>query len=237
MKDCVFEKSDSFQLLFVEDDPVLLKQLSFGLSQQGYRVHRAHNLTAARKYLRTSNIDLLLLDVGLPDGTGFEFIKELRTEFPGLPVIFLTARSATEDKVMGLDLGAADYLIKPFDFHELLARIRARLRSNAGGSPFVVNVHDLKIDLLRRTVVRGKRLIDCTPKEFDVLVCLSQSLGMPVSRQVLATEVWKVRSRMTALDNVIDVLFSRLREKVDGPEQVRLIHTVRSRGFMLKEPS
>jgi two-component system copper resistance phosphate regulon response regulator CusR len=224
-------------LLIVEDDAVLCKRLTTGLSQQGYVVFSARNLVAAQRHLEQQNIELVLLDVGLPDGSGFDFISRLQLEFPGLPVIFLTARSSIADKVKGLDLGAQDYLIKPFDFHELLARIRARLRGRNGGDAMILEVADLRIDLGRREVYRGSRMIDCTPKEFDVLVCLAQSMGMPVSRAVLAGEVWKVRARMTSLDNVIDVMFSRLREKVDGAGGKRLIHTVRGRGYMLKEPA
>lgn len=229
--------TDTPTLLLVEDDAVLQKRLSAGLKEQGYRVRGARNTAAARRALEEAGVDLILLDIGLPDGSGLDFLRELREVNKALPVVLLTARSAIEDKITGLDLGADDYLIKPVDFHELLARIRARLRSSRAGDPLLLTVHDLTIDLARRVIHRGGRLIDCTPKEFDVMVCLAQRVGGPVSRQVLSTEVWKVRSRLTSMDNVIDVLFSRLREKIDTPGEERLIHTVRGRGYMLKEPT
>lgn len=224
-------------ILLVEDDPSIQRSIKKGLSEQDYQVAVAGSLESARHISLSQNVDLVLLDLGLPDGSGFNFLQEFRSSHPSTPVLIMTARDKIPDKIKGLDLGADDYLVKPFDFQELLARIRAQLRRSTGLSGSSIQVADLEIDLVRRTVKRDDRLIECTPREFDVLVYLARSPGKPISRQVLTTEVWKIKSRMTSMDNVIDVLMSRLREKIDSDSSEKLIHTVRGLGFMLKGPS
>lgn len=226
------EKEDN--ILLVEDDPVLTRSIKRGLTDTGYHVKTAGNIAAARVKLSESPTHLLLLDIGLPDGSGFDFLEEIQKQHHGLPVIILTARDTVPDKIRGLDLGADDYLVKPFEFQELTARIRARLRRAAGQHSTMLVVGDLEIDLVQRMVRRSGVTIDCTPREFDVLVYLARTPGQAISRQLLTSDVWKVRSRMTSMDNVIDVLMSRLREKVDGDRPDRLLHTVRGLGFMLK---
>lgn len=228
------EKSQ--RILLVEDDPVLARNIKRGLGDQGYQVMTASSLEAARRYGQEHQIDLLLLDLGLPDGSGFDFLHVFRATRSNTPVMILTARDEVIDKIKGLDLGADDYLVKPFDFQELSARVRAHLRRSAGQHSSIINVSDLVIDLVKRTVHRDGVYMECTPREFDVLVYMAKTPGQVISRQMLMTEVWKVRSRMTSMDNVIDVLMSRLREKVDGGRETRLIQTVRGLGFMIKAP-
>lgn len=228
----------SMTILLVEDDATLRRAVSRGLTEQGYDVQAAGSLERARTLAGARAPDLALLDLGLPDGDGLSLLRELRERWPSLPILLLTARDALDDKIRGLDAGADDYLVKPFDFQELLARIRAQQRRvRAAPEANRLTVADLDIDLLQREVRRGGAEIVCTPREFDVLVHLARTPGEVVSRQRLAADVWKVTSRMTSMDNVIDVLMSRLREKVDGPGQAKLLHTVRGLGFLLKEPS
>jgi DNA-binding response OmpR family regulator len=175
----------------------------------------------------------------LPDGDGLTLLQEIRTYRHHIPVLVLTARDGLADRVRGLDLGADDYLIKPFAFPELLARMRARLRRQdaATGDSTTLVVDDLTMDLVTRRTVRGGVNIDLTPREFDVLALLVRHTGQPVSRSTLARDAWKITSRMTSMDNVIDVLISRLREKIDGGPSRKLIHTVRGIGFKLTDPS
>jgi len=223
--------------MLVEDDPVLQHSIRRGLSEQDYQVIVAGNLETARRTSQTEDINLVLLDLGLPDGSGYDFVAEFRATHPTTPILIMTARDKLPDKIRGLDLGADDYLVKPFDFHELSARIRAQLRRSSIPSSTSISVADLEIDLANRSIRRGEKAIELTPRELDVLVFLARSAGKPVSRQVLTAEVWKVKSRMTSMDNVIDVLISRLREKIDDDHDRKLIHTVRGLGFMIKDNS
>jgi DNA-binding response OmpR family regulator len=224
-------------ILLVEDDPSLQKKIKQGLDEQGYLTLLAGTLMDAHRFISDSNPDCILLDINLPDGTGFELLAEWRKRNVTIPVIIMTAREKVSDKITGLDLGADDYLVKPFDFQELTARIRALLRRSTSQGGSTITLADLEIDLVSRTIKRAGRIIECTPREFDVLVYLAKSPGQAISRQMLMTEVWKVRSRMTSMDNVIDVLISRLREKIDGDRTDRLLHTVRGLGYMMKEPA
>lgn len=224
-------------LLLVEDDATLRRSLARGLGEQGYAVRACASLAQARSAWTGHPADLVLLDLGLPDGDGIEWLREVRADAPSVPVIILTARDALDDRVRGLDSGADDYLVKPFAFPELLARIRARQRRAEPAAALVLRVGDLELDVMQRRVKRGGAAIECTPREFDLLLHLARHAGQPVSRARLAEDVWKIKSRMTSMDNVIDVQLSRLREKVDRDAPVRLIHTVRGLGYMLKEPS
>ncbi len=227
--------SPSPTILLVEDDAAIRRTIAKGLSELAFRVQAAGTAAEARHILASEEIDLMMLDLGLPDGDGLDLLRDVRSGGSNLPVIILTARDKVADKVAGLDLGADDYLVKPFDFQELSARIRAHLRRSGQQQASLLQAGDLSIDLVARTVQRAGQTIDCTPREFDVLVYLLTNQGQPVSRQTLSRDVWKVQSRMTSMDNVIDVLMSRLRDKIDSGHATKLIRTVRGLGFMVKE--
>jgi len=221
-------------ILLVEDDATIQRSIRKGLMELDYGILTAATLEEARKQIAHHEVDLAVLDLGLPDGSGTDLLREIRASGNTIPVIILTARDKIDDKVLGLDLGADDYLVKPFNFNELSARIRAHLRRSANQAGPNIQIGDLNVDLLARTVTRSGRTIECSPREFDVLVYLASNPGQPISREVLTREVWKVQSRMTSMDNVIDVLMSRLREKVDNGHEKKLIHTIRGLGFTIK---
>jgi len=224
------------EILLVEDDAALQRNLKRGLADLGYNVRAVGNLDAARRASGEGTFDLLLLDLGLPDGSGFDFLKSFRALHAHVPVLILTARDEIADKIKGLDLGADDYLVKPFDFQELSARIRVQLRRAAGQLSSTIRLHDLEIDLVTRIVTRASRGIELTPREFDVLVYMARSPGQVISRAMLTQDVWKIKSRLTSMDNVIDVLMSRLRDKIDGDAERKLITTVRGIGYQMKDP-
>ena len=173
----------------------------------------------------------------LPGRDGIEILKTLRGRGTKTPVLLLTARDAIEDRVLGLDAGADDYLVKPFAFAELLARIRALSRRAGQEEPLRKQIADLELDVQTRRVVRGSQEIVLTPREFDLLLYLLCHQGQAVTRQMLAKEVWREPHRATPLDNVIDVHVAHLRKKIDEGQRVKLIHTVRGVGFLLREES
>src|SRR5438094_7123192 len=178
------------------------------------------------------NVDLYLM---LPGRSRLEIMQTLRQRHIETPVLILTARDGVDDRVLGLDLGADDYLVKPFALPELLARIRALLRRGRPSEVFQLKAADLELDPVARRAVRGDRLLDLTVREFELLEYLLRHQGHLVSREMLARDVWKEPRRATPLDNVIDVQIARLRKKVDADMGQRLIHTVRGVGFVLKE--
>jgi len=225
------------EILLVEDDATLQRNVKRGLGDLGYKVRVAGNIETARRAASEATFDLVLLDLGLPDGSGMGFLRLFRAQHARVPVIILTARDQVSDKIRGLDLGADDYLVKPYNFQELTARIRAHLRRAAGQVSSLIQVADLVIDLVKRSVTRGGRPVELTPREFDVLVYMARSPGQVISRAMLTQEVWKIKSRLTSMDNVIDVLMSRLREKIDDGADAKLISTVRGIGYLMKEPS
>lgn len=223
-------------LLVVEDDLRVSESLVRGLSEAGFAVSAVSRLAEADGRLARGTPALVVLDLNLPDGDGRMWLRRVRGEGHRMPVIILTARDTLPERVAGLEEGADDYLTKPFAFAELLARIRARLRTAAAQSEEdVLRIGDLEIDRLHRQVRRAGRQVELTAREFDVLALLAQGRGQPVSRDLLAREVWKVNRRLTPLDNVIDVHLSHLREKIDGDREVKLIQTVRGVGFRLAE--
>ena len=179
------------------------------------------------------SFDLVLLDLMLPRHDGIEVLTTLRKRGLQTPVLILTAKDTVQDRVQGLDRGGDDYLVKPFAFPELLARIRALLRRGRTEQIQKLRQDDLEMDLATRKVLRGTQTLDLTVKEFDVLECLLRHRGYVVSREMLAHDVWKVTSRATPLDNVIDVTIARLRRKLDDPFEKKLLHTVRGVGFVL----
>jgi two-component system, OmpR family, copper resistance phosphate regulon response regulator CusR len=221
-------------LLVVEDDPRVAESLARGLGEAGFSVVRAARLAEADACLARGTPALVVLDLNLPDGDGRAWLRRVRQEGHRMPVVILTARDTVPERVAGLEEGADDYLTKPFAFAELRARIRARLRTAVRqADEEVVRVADLELDLRHREVRRAGRRVDLTAREFEVLALLAQWRGQPVSRDLLAREVWNVNRRLTPMDNVIDVHLSHLREKIDRDHPLPLIRTIRGVGFLL----
>jgi DNA-binding response OmpR family regulator len=223
------------KVLVVEDEPKVAGALKEGLEADGYEVTLAHTGEEGFFQASTHTFDLIVLDIMLPGRDGIEVLQALRRQGAKLPVLLLTAKDAVEDRVLGLDAGADDYLVKPFAFAELSARMRALLRRNKGGSVEVLKVASLEADLVRRSVARADHQIELTAREFELLEYLMQNRGRVVTREMLARDVWKETARATPLDNVIDVHIARLRRKIDDPFDQKLLHTVRGVGFMLHE--
>lgn len=223
------------RILVVEDDAKVAGALKSGLAGEGYEV--VVSRTGEDGYFRatTEPYDAVLLDLGLPGRSGLEILVGLRSRGLRLPVLVVTARDAVDDRVTGLDSGADDYLVKPFAFAELLARLRALLRRGRPEEALRMRVADLELDPVTRTVTRDGAPIDLTSREFELLEYLVRHHGQIVSRDMLARDVWKEPSRGTPLDNVIDVHITRLRKKVDPGSAPRLIHTVRGVGFVVRE--
>jgi DNA-binding response OmpR family regulator len=223
------------RILVVEDEQKLAKALKDGLEAEDYSVAIAYTGEEGFYLVETERFDLVLLDVMLPGRSGLEIVRAMRQRGSKAPVLMLTARDTIEDKVMGLDAGADDYLVKPFAFPELLARIRALCRR---GAPEVVSgmrIADLELDAVGRSASRGGQMLSLTPLEFDLLEYLLRNQGRVVSREMLAREVWKRTGRHTPLDNVIDVHVARLRRKVDEQFDKKLVQTVRGVGFVVRE--
>jgi len=223
------------RILIVEDEAKTAAYLSKGLSEHAYVVAVASNGIEGLHLATSGPYDLILLDVMLPGRDGFEILTSLRHRGVKTPALLLTARDAVDDRVLGLDSGADDYLVKPFAFPELLARIRALLRRGKPDLPMVMKVSDLEIDVASRTVGRNGAKLDLTPREFDLLEYLVRNRARVVSREMMARDIWNETARHTPLDNVIDVHMTRLRRKVDEPCEKKLVQTVRGVGFMLRE--
>ncbi len=223
------------RILIVEDEQKVAGALQEGLEGEHYEAAIAE--TGEDAFFRASaeRFDLILLDVMLPGRDGLEVLRTLREQGVQTPVLLLTARDTLEDRVLGLDSGADDYLVKPFAFEELLARIRALLRRGRIDDALSLGVSDLHMDLLTRKVDRAGQPVDLTTREFELLEYLLRRQGRTVSRETLARDVWKVTERATPIDNVIDVHIARLRRKIDAGGAPRLIHTVRGVGFALGE--
>jgi two-component system, OmpR family, copper resistance phosphate regulon response regulator CusR len=223
------------RVLITEDDQKVAGALRSGLASEGFEAVVA--LTGEDGYFRatTEPFDVILLDLGLPGRSGLEVLGALRAGGLSVPVLVLTARDAIEDRVAGLDAGADDYLVKPFAFAELLARLRALVRRGRPEEALKVHVADLELDPVSRTVRRAGRPIDLTAREFDLLQYLLRHQGQIVSREMLGRDVWQEPSRGTPLDNVIDVHITRLRRKVDQGFESKLIHTVRGVGFLVRD--
>ena len=221
-------------VMVVEDDAMMAATLAKGITEEDYRVTSCGTAAEALQCIEDDPPDLVLLDIGLPDRSGLTVLRELRSRKFLVPVIILTARDAVQDRVKGLDAGADDYLVKPFAFTELLARIRARLRRPEVPEPTLLRAGDLVIDVLNRRVMRGSREIVLTSQEFALLRYLVDNVEKTVSRDMIARDVWRIESRATPLDNVIDVHVSHLRAKVDKGFDRELIRTVWGVGFALK---
>jgi two-component system copper resistance phosphate regulon response regulator CusR len=222
------------RVLVVEDERKLAQILTSALQGEHYDVVVAPTGEDGFFRANAEAFDLVVLDVMLPGRNGLEILRTLRHRRIQTPVLILTARDGVEDRVLGLDLGADDYLVKPFALAELLARIRALLRRGRPSEVLRLKAADLELDLVTRRAARGDRPLDLTPREFELLEYLLRHQGHLVSREMLAHEVWKEPRRATPIDNVIDVQMTRLRKKVDA-DGARLIHTVRGVGFVLRE--
>lgn len=223
------------QLLVVEDEPKVGQALREGLEAEGYEVVLAQTGEEGFFHASTRVFDLIILDVMLPGRDGIEVLQTLRKQGAKTPVLLLTAKDTIDDRVLGLDAGADDYLVKPFAFAELSARIRALLRRNRTESESILTIARLEVDPVRRTVVREGQRIELTAREFELLEYLVRNHGRVVSREMLARDIWKETARATPLDNVIDVHIARLRRKIDDPFDLKLLHTVRGVGFTLQE--
>jgi len=228
---------ENAQILVVEDDSKIAATLKQGLERESYKVRIAATGEEAFFLLNSEVFSFVCLDIMLPGRSGIEVLKAVRKMGLGIPVLLLTAKDAVEDRVEGLDAGADDYLVKPFAFPELLARIRSLLRRTSQAQATRFQIADLEFNARTRHVMRSGKAIDLTLKEFDLLDYLFRHKGNIVSREMLAKDVWKEASRATPLDNVIDVHMARLRRKIDSSHSQKLIHTLRGVGFMLKEDS
>jgi len=221
------------KILIVEDELKTGKYLQQGLTESGFVTNLAQNGIDGLFYAMTESYDLLILDVMLPDISGWEIIEKLRLQGNETSVIFLTARDKVEDRVRGLELGAEDYLIKPFSFSELLARVRIILkRGNNNKEANKLTIADLELDLLRRRVQRGDKNIALTAKEFTLLELFMRHQGEVLSRALIASEVWDMN--FDSDTNVIDVSIRRLRNKIDAPFEMKLLQTIRGMGYVLE---
>src|ERR671913_693157 len=223
------------RILVVEDEQKVADALREGLEGERYDVVVERTGEGAFFRINTEEFDVILLDLTLPGRDGLEILKAIRERGTKTPVLVLTARDTLQDRVVGLDSGADDYLVKPFAFAELLARIRALVRRGRVAEAPRLSAGDLDVELITRKVTRGGQPIELTVREFELLEYLLRHQGQVVSRELLARDVWKETARTTPLDNVIDVHIARLRRKVDAERPAKLIHTVRGVGFMLRE--
>jgi two-component system copper resistance phosphate regulon response regulator CusR len=223
------------RILVVEDELKIAGALKNGLEAEGYQITTAASGEEGYFCLTTEEYDLMLLDLMLPGRDGIEILRNIRKRGITTPILLLTGRDTVEDRVLGLDSGADDYLVKPFAFPELLARIRLLLRRGNQDPQHVFKLVDLELNLLTHRVTRAELPLELTAKEFELLGYLLLHQGQVVSREMLAQDVWLVRERSTPLDNVIDVTIARLRRKVDGPFEQKLIRTMRGVGFCLGE--
>lgn len=223
------------RILVVEDEAKIARALKEGLEAEHYDVVVAATGEEGFYRLSSETFDLVVLDLMLPGRDGLEILTTLRSRSLETPVLILTARDAVEDRVKGLNCGADDYLVKPFAFPELLARIRALFRRGRTDQVLRLQVKDLEMDLVTRRVVRGERTLDLTEREFELLEYLLRHKDQVVSREMLARDIWRESHRATPLDNLIDVYAARLRKKVDLDSTLKLIHTVRGVGFVLGE--
>lgn len=225
--------ANAMRILVVEDERKAADYLKKGLSESGFVVDIAHRGEDGLHLSLTESYDLIVLDVMLPGCDGWSILTALRTSGRTTPVLFLTARDSVPDRVKGLDLGADDYLVKPFAFSELLARIRTILRRGPSRQSDVFQIADLEINLPRHRASRGGQRLDLTPKEFALLALLAQRKGEVLSRTLIAEQVWEMN--FDSDTNVVDVAIRRLRAKVDDGFPRPLLHTVRGVGYVLEE--
>lgn len=218
-------------LLIVEDQLSLLASLSRGLREEGYEVLSAATVAEALTLIRSHAVDAIVLDLMLPDRNGLSLVQELRQDGFDRPILITTAKDAVEDRIVGLDSGADDYLVKPFSFDELLARLRAILRRSVRTPASALRVADLSIDLLTRHVTRDGQSIELTQRQFELIACLARHAGTVVTREMIACEVWEEST--ATWTNVIEVQINHLRRKIERPGWIPLLHTIRGEGYLL----
>jgi two-component system, OmpR family, copper resistance phosphate regulon response regulator CusR len=235
------------RILIVEDNSKLADALVCELKELGYEVTLARTGEDAFFLVHNAHPDLVLLDLTLPGRGGLEILAQIRAQSIDFKVLILTSHNSVEDRVIGLEAGADDYLGKPFSFPELLARIKSLLRRNqvaasstllqkSNASSASLQMVDITIDLETRRVIRSGVKLELTPREYDLLLYLLEHRNSTVSREMLAKDVWRETSRFTPIDNVINVQMMRLRRKLDDPFPVKLLHTIHGVGFILREP-
>jgi len=223
------------KILVVEDEPKIGDYLRQGLREAGFTVDIATNGNDGLHLGLEGDYDLAILDIMLPGMNGWQILSGLRSAGKDAPVLFLTARDQVEDRVNGLDLGADDYLVKPFSFAELLARVRTLLRRGRSGTEATsIRVADLELDLLRRRVTRDGKRIDLTAKEYGLLELLMRRRGEVLPRSLIASQVWDMN--FDSDTNVIEVAVRRLRSKIDQDYEPKLIQTIRGMGYVIEDP-
>lgn len=220
------------QILVVEDQTNLLRSIVRALNEAGYQAEPAESLSQASRQMN-ADVDLVILDLMLPDGSGLNWLQALRETGSRTPVLILTARDSIEDRVTGLDMGADDYLVKPFALDELLARIRALLRREKNPVEQIVTWQDLTVNLLSRTVERAGRSIDLQNRQLELLAYLMSHADQVVSREMIARDVWNEPT--ATWTNVIEVQINQLRKKIEAPDQAPILHTIRGEGYRLGE--
>ena len=220
------------RILVVEDESKTVQFLEKGLREAGYTVETAPDGEAGLQAANAGSFDLLIVDVMLPKKDGWELVAELRQKGSRTPILFLTARDAISDRIKGLDLGGDDYMVKPFAFPELLARIRTLLRRAPAAQPDYLRLQDLEIDTIRQRATRAGTPLNLTPKEFLLLTHLARFAGEVISRSQITEHLWG--GKFQTETNVVDVIVRRLRAKVDDPFPTKLVHTIRGVGYVLR---
>ncbi len=221
------------RILVAEDEKSLNRILTKQLTSAGYSVDSVFNGTDAYEYLKSAEYDGAVLDVMMPGADGFSVVRKIRAEGNGTPVLFLTARDSISDRVEGLDLGADDYLVKPFAFEELLARVRSVIRKRTANTSSAVTIADLTVDTASRRVTRAGKEISLSSKEYELLTYLAVNKGIVLSREKIENHIWNYDYEGGT--NVVDVYIRYLRKKIDDEYETKLIHTVRGAGYVLRE--